>query len=619
MTNDNPDKLSSKQIGERLEKAKRCQSSHCFNEAEQIYQDILKQRPDHLETLYSLTLLYINQNKMTQAFFTIRKAVFHYPKLSYLHNTYAALLKKNGQIPLALKHFRHAIELQLSNHPAWNNIGNTYREKNNLPMALACYEKALEYDPHNLTYRLNHLNCLVNLKGYSEAIKKSIFYLKKDPKCVELLLLRAFALNKLKRYQEAIKIGKHAIDIDPKSFEAYHCMGNFHFSQHHYAEALKYYKKAVECNPDNEMVALCVGQAYLELHELNHGIDEYNRLIAKNPRCAEAHFYLGFLYLMMGNYTDGWREYEWRWLQQENLDNRHTLPKPQWQGESLDGKKLLVHSEQGYGDIIMLCRFISLIPETAHIILESRLALLSLMVSSFKNIKEGVAKGDQLPDFDLEISISSLPLSLKITLDSLPVKIPYLQPTAESIKTWQAIIPASKQLKIGIAWSGSKTNPQHFRSCTLDFFKRLFSVPNTMWFSLQKAEESDWQQYPAIINLEDQLLTFTDTAAAILQLDLVISIDTSVAHLTGALGKPVWTLLSTQIDWRWMLQREDSLWYPTMRLFRQPVINDWKSVFNRVYDELLALAQGDQSKLKPIPWIGPPAVTDKMDKQHDPT
>lgn len=600
------DKIFESQIRE----ARKQTANQHIPEAEAIYHNIIKQDPEQIDALYDLALLYARQSKIIEACTIINIAIAHHPYESNLRNTFGVFLKKLGKFDEAAMQISRAIELNNKSANAWNNLGNVMQMKKNPAAAIACYEKAIKIDPNMMNFQLNLFNMLINIKEYHTVKQLVPRYLKKNPDSIELQMMKAIAEYKCDDFSRAEKTIKKIIQKYPKNGDAFNTYGNIEFAKHNFPAALIQYEKAIAITPTSETYLLNRAHCYRELHQMRKAIACYQSVLANNPKSAEAHFNIGFCYLMIGQYLEGWENYEWRWLQAEHISNKQNFTQPEWKGESLTGKTILVHSEQGYGDIIMFSRFVHMIPNhDTKIILQTRGALLTLLASSLKNVSAFVAKGSQLPAFDYHVSFASLQYLFKITPDNLPTQ-PYLQPNQAQIDRWKNIILASKKLKVGITWSGSKSNPHRFRSCSLLFYKKLFSIPDIEWFSLQKEPHDEIKKYTCLTDLDKQIMTFSDTAAAISQLDLVISIDTSVAHLAGALGKPVWVLLSSQIDWRWMLKREDSIWYPTARLFRQPEFNDWESIFKRLHSELSALAKGDRTKLNPIKWNGPPAETD---------
>ena len=228
--------------------------------------------------------------------------------------------------------------------------------------------------------------------------------------------------------------------------EAYNLLGNIYSDQKKFSMAQKNYEKALQLNPSHLIARMNMAHNYRQWHQLSSAIEKLQEVILQDPNNGEAHFNLSYCYLMIGKYEDGWREYEWRWNQESRKSERHNLPQPQWRGEPLAGKKLLLHSEQGFGDIIMFSRFIAQIPsDGAEIILESRAPLLTILKSSFKNISQCILKGDFLPAVDFQIAIPSFPFALKNTLETLPMAVPYLQPNDVFIKKWVESFPKHRK------------------------------------------------------------------------------------------------------------------------------------------------------------------------------
>ena len=579
-----------------------------YEEAEIIYYLILKQTPDDLNALYRLSLLYLQMKNMDKAYFTLRTAVYHHPHTAYLHNTFGVLLEKLQRVDEALQSYERAIELDISNASAWNNLGNLHRIKNNKPTALACYEKTLSLDKNNLIFQTNLIDTLLALENYDLVVKHCNDFLKKHSDNVELLLRKGAALRGLKKYAESIDVYHKILKINPKIAGVYNNLGNVYLDQFSFSKALQNYQIALQYEPDMLTAQMNVANVYRDAQQYTKAIKKYEEISETHKDFADAHFDLSLCYLMTGNYEAGWREYEWRWQLEGRRKQRYNFPQPFWQGQACPGKRLLIHSEQGFGDALLFARFIPLVKAKfqGSIIVECRAALTRLL-SSLEHVDEWTIKGDKYPSFDYHIPLMSLPLVLETRLDSIPNKVPYLLPKPELIQQWQSLIPRDEKIKVGIIWAGSATNLNKFRSCEIKFFAKLLQIENTSWFSLQKKNDlSELKNYPQIQNLSEYLGDFADTAAAILQMDLIITIDTSVAHLAGALGKPTWVALSFKTDWRWMLKREDCLWYPSMRLFRQPEQDDWENIFSKMYDELDALVKGEKEKLIPIAWQGAP-------------
>jgi tetratricopeptide (TPR) repeat protein len=321
------------------------------------------------------------------------------------------------------------------------------------------------------------------------------------------------------------------------------------------------------------------------------------RALELAPESAEARFNLGISLLRMGELAKGWQDYEARLKLGTHIRKEHLQAAPLWRGEALVDQVLLVHAEQGLGDTIQFIRYY---PEVAarckKVILECEAPVKSL-ITNISGVTNVYAAGEPLPKFDLQIPLLSLPGIFGTRLDNIPASIPYILPDAAKAHEWHSIVSRQKGLKAGLVWAGSKTHKgNRFRSCSLAVFAPLAEVTGVSFFSLQKGEAAgEAGSAPAGMTLLDyskQLEDFVDTAALVSQLDLVITVDTSVAHLAGAMGKPVWVLVPFCPDWRWLLDREDSPWYPSMRLFRQTAIGDWGEGIERIKQELSRLSAG---------------------------
>jgi hypothetical protein len=341
-----------------------------------------------------------------------------------------------------------------------------------------------------------------------------------------------------------------------------------------------------------------LGSLLDQLGQPQQALDNYERAIALDPSCALAYWNRSLIYLRQGDYARGWHDYEWRW-QAETLDlskKRRDFPQPVWTGHgSLQGKTILLHAEQGFGDVLQFCRYAPLVAQRgAKVLLEVK-APLAALLGSLDGVAQIVIKDEPLPPFDYHIPLMSLPLAFGTTLESIPAASPYLSADPAKAAAWTAQLaggrPAasSTRPRVGIVWAG---NPEHLndhnRSIALSRFARLFDAP-CEFISLQKqlsATDQALLDTLPVRQVADQLHDFSDTAALIAALDLVITVDTSVAHLAGALGKKVWILLQAPFEWRWLEQGQTSPWYPSATLFRQPQPGDWDSVLAEVAQRL---------------------------------
>lgn len=339
-------------------------------------------------------------------------------------------------------------------------------------------------------------------------------------------------------------------------------------------------------------VELCrvLGSMFRTIGCVTDAVGAYERLIALAPNDAAAHGCLGILYLLLGDFPRGWAEYEWR-FKTKSFPGAPPTGMPRWDGGPLEGKIILVNSEQGLGDTVQFVRYLRDVKmQGGTVILRCPRELHSLL-AGYAGVDRVVRWDDPVPSCDVAITPLSLPRIFQTSLSTIPADVPYLRvPPSARTQAVEMITRHTDVWRVGLVWAGGTHNPNdHNRSLKLEQFNDLFSIAGTKLFSLQKgkaAAQLGLIPPGSITDLSPYLGDFADTAAAIQALDLVISVDTAVAHVAGALAKPVWTLIPFAPDWRWMLGREDSLWYPTMRLFRQPAPGDWSSVVARVTAQL---------------------------------
>jgi Tfp pilus assembly protein PilF len=405
-------------------------------------------------------------------------------------------------------------------------------------------------------------------------------------KCLTIAPNSAIVLNNLgnawqrqEKLEEAIACYKESLSLEPNNALAYNNLGTVFSAQGQLEEALASFQQGLILEPNNVESHTNLGLFYQDQRQYEKAISYFNRAIEIDPDYVKAHWNFSLILLKLGNFQQGFEEYEWRW-RREQFPPRH-LPKPVWDGSNLEGKTILLQAEQGMGDIIQFIRYVPLVVERGgHIIVECHSPIVRLL-TTVAGVEKVVAIGETLPEFDVYIPLLSLPRILGTTLETIPIKIPYIYPL-ESVK-FKLEIPGKFDLKVGIVWAG---NPKHEddqnRSCSLTHFLSFLTIPNIAFYSLQKepksAEIKEIAPLANLVDLSSKINNFADTAAVINQLDLVITVDTSVAHLAGALGKPVWVLLCYNPDWRWMTEREDSPWYPTVRVFRQNRQGDWQEL-----------------------------------------
>ena len=406
------------------------------------------------------------------------------------------------------------------------------------------------------------------------------------------------ALRALGRLEAAVASYRRALELTPDNAGFHSNLGNALRQLDRFGEALAAQKRAVKLAPRSAENNYNLGLVYRDTARVDEAIACFDAALAVKPDYVDCRWDRSLLLLQKGRLKEGFEEYEWRWKLERNPPRGYA--QPVWDGSALNGRTLLVHQEQGFGDMIQMVRFMAAIKAMNEdgggtVMVECQPELKRLFAAAPNvdrlGIGKVVVKGEPIPRFDVYAPMLSIPRILGTSLKTLPVEVPYLA-LAEAAPRPLAAPPGVK-LKVGLSWAGkpTHTNDRH-RSCPLARFMDLARVPNVAFYSLQKGagrEELKRRGCPALIaDLGGGLGDFADTAAVLSQLDLVITVDTSVAHLAGAMARPVWVVLPFAADWRWLRKRANSPWYPTMTLFRQPAAGDWDSVFVRLEKALRA-------------------------------
>jgi len=405
----------------------------------------------------------------------------------------------------------------------------------------------------------------------------------------------AVALMNLNLNEQAAAAGRTGLQLRPDNPTAAYNLGIALEKMDRLEEAAAYYRKAIELNPNYAEAHNGVACLLLMSGEYEQAAAAFRRVIELKPDYALAHWHLAHMLLMLGDFENGWREYEWRWKVTEfAFPPRPSEPPPHWNGEDLAGKRIRITTEQGYGDAIQFIRFAKTLADRgASVIVSGPPEIQPLLATASGIDVAGQTDTVKMPDF--QISMLSLPRVLRTSLQTIPSQTPYLFPLADAVQQCRDRLSelGQRKLNIGLCWSGRREPPNDAnRSIPLQEFASLATIADVRFVSLQK-DRPDEATPPGIELLEfaNALNNFSDTAALAGALDLIISIDTAVLHLAGALGKPTWALIQFHPDCRWLMKREDSPWYPTMRLFRQSRFGDWSEPVARIAAELTTLAQ----------------------------
>ncbi len=464
------------------------------------------------------------------------------------------------------------------------------QRKGRLDEAEQLFEQILKVEPANWQ-ALHQLGALRLGRGrHVEALKFIGAAMKANPASAEAASNYGFVLHELNRDEEAIEYFNRALMIRPGHVPALITRGTSLHRLNRHQEALANFDRVLEIDKKNFKAHYNRANVLHELRRFDESLASFAKALALAPDDPDAHFNESLTRLLIGDFREDWKKYEWRW-QKKQQHMQRGFTQPLWLGDApVAGKTILIHAEQGFGDTLQFVRYVPLLVQMgAKVVLEVQPTLTALLSSI-----EGVTvttRGEPLPAFDLHCPILSLPLAFKSELATIPAHVPYIESPRDRMWNWQARFPQGKRLYVAIAWSGSPTHRHdHLRSIALAELAPLFSIGDIQWISIQRDLRPGDSEFLTgnsdIIHIGAELADFADTAAVIELFDLIISVDTSVVHLAGAMGRPAWMLLPYSPDFRWLLDREDSPWYPTLKLFRQPKIGDWQSVIGRVRKEL---------------------------------
>jgi tetratricopeptide (TPR) repeat protein len=519
--------------------------------AQQIYQQILQAAPNQADAWHLLGVLAHQAGKHEVAVEYIRRAIGLKGDADAFHNNLGAAYRALRRTPEAVACYRRALELTPNYFQAHYNLGNVLEDLGNLDEAIACYRRALELKP-DYAEAFNNLGVVLNSQG---------------------------------KLDDAIACYLRALELKPEYAPAQNNLGNAWKDRGKLDEAVACYRRALHLEPDFADAHNNLGDALRDQGKLDEAVACYRRALELEPDHAEAHLNQSFLSLLTGDFQRGWPEYEWRWRTRQCP--RRDFSQPVWDGRPLEGRTILLHSGQGLGDAIQFVRYAAPVKQRGGaVIVECQSPLLSLL-RTCAGIDRLVGPGDDLPAFDVQAPLESLPGIFHTSPRDIPATIPYLFAGPGLIQRWRQELGGIAGLKVGIAWQGNPKYPNdRDRSIPLGCFEPLARCSGVRLLSLQKGAGVEQLQHLAerfpVTELGSRLEDFTDTAALMMSLDLVVTSDTAIAHLAGALGVPVWVALSFVPDWRWLLDRDDSPWYPTMQLFRQDKRGDWQGVFQRI-------------------------------------
>jgi Flp pilus assembly protein TadD len=537
-----------------------------LHEAEAILQRILGVMPDQPHALHMLAITMHQLGRGTAGVELLRRAVDLYPNDASLRSNLGAMLASLGELDTGIAELHKAIALNPNFADAHNNLGNALKLLGQPDAALGEYRQAV-------ACRADYAEARNNLGA---------------------------SLHELGLFDEAIAELRRAIQIRPQYPEAHNNLGNVLYDLDRIHEAIDQYRKAITFRPSYPEAHYHLGVSLRGLNRLPEAMKEFRTAVELRPRYPEALWSISFLMLLQGDFANGWPMFEAR-SQLANRPLLFDLAQAVWTGAPLDGKTILLYCEQGLGDTIQFARYIPMVKARGGRIVVACPSALRRLFEGLIGIEYITCEGEVVPPIDARCSLMSLPRLFQTTLQTIPADVPYLTAKPDLARKWGDRLAAlPPKFNIGLVWAGNRRHlNDRNRSVPLAELATVARLGNIRLVSLQKGPPAQ-DIRPAGVEITDwsnDLTDLAETAALTANLDLVISVDTSVAHLAGAMAKPTWTLLPFAPDWRWMLNRSDSPWYPTMRLFRQPALGEWNTPLRQITEELTRMvAQGQANR-----------------------
>ena len=562
-------------------------------DAELCCQQALTLDEQHPDALHLLGVLCFHAQQPDAAVEWIGRAVQQAPKTEYLLSL-ATVLERQGRLEDAREHYSRALSLKPDDAVLQNHLGNLLWQLGQNDEAVLHYQQALKLDPQYWEPAQNCGMLLLELGRHADALKCFDIAEKLNPSAA-LYQMRAVCLSAVNRFEDAQVDYEKSIALDPGLAETHNNLGLLHWRFGRLEQAFACFDRALALRPDFHAVLNNKAVVLLHLQLLDEAFATLQRSLAAAPNDAQTLFYLATLQLLTGDFERGWLAREARWrLPSVGLVDRG-FSKPLWRGDlPLEGKTILLHSDEGLGDAIQFARYVPMVAALgAKVVLEVEPPIQQCL-GGITGVAECVGRSST-PAFDLHCPLGTLPLAFKTQLDTIPLTQGYVPaPPVARLTAWDNRLGPRTRFRVGLVWAGNPDHKNdHNRSLTLRALAPLLDC-DVQLVSLQKGvrdqDRAFLSERPDIVDLTQHLTDFSETAALISCLDLVISVDTSVAHLAGALGAPVWTMVPFNPDWRWLLNRSDSPWYQSMRLFRQPKRGDWASVVDDVRRELESLA-----------------------------
>lgn len=549
------------------------------------------------EKLNQLGICLLKSGSAARAELAFSRAIAYEPDNAEFHCNRGVAMDSMCRYEEAIYCYLEALFCKPDFFNAMFNLGNAYVSINKLEEARACFGRVVESNQNFAAAYLCLGEVEKRMRNFSSALAAFERAIAIDPVCVEAFQGVAEVFQAEERFEDAIAAYVRALELEPGNVAAINMLGTAYQSIEQLDKAEECYRLAITLTPDKLTVLNNLAVVLNSQGRLEEAVKVYRQLLEIDSGYADGHWNLSVALLALGEYSEGWSEFEWRFKKANPVPSRK-FSQPLWDGSDLAGRTILLHAEQGFGDTIQFVRYAVLVSKRGgNVIIECQVNALKRLLLSVEGVAGVIVAGEPLPHFDCHLPLMSLPLVFGTTLETIPAHVPYLFAQTADIEKWRELLEFRGTIRVGLVWSGRQSQVlNRKRSCPLSAFAQLASVPNVEFYSLQIGEGVEQISkcdpgFP-LIDLTEHVHDFADTAAFISNLDLVVSIDTAVAHLAGALGVRTWILLPYSSDWRWLCGRQDSPWYPSMRLFRQPSQGDWTSLMKDVAGALQVYAHG---------------------------
>ena len=586
-------------VNDELAKAVGLHQSGELLAAGAIYREILAKDPDHVDALNLLGVVMHSAGDLQLAVDLISRATELAPNYTPPLINLGNALQAAGRPDDAVEIFERALTLDPVSGIAASNLASALNDLALHEEARLAGERAVQLIAELPDAHVNLGNALLGLGHYEAAQAKYTAALERDPQHSGAWFNLGNALADSGNFRAAVPSYEKAVQFEPVNSDAYYNLANAYQQLDAFTDAIKSFERALEIDPDHIDAKCNLASAWQSLGYSDRAIEILRDSIAQemlrgDNESVDLHWNLALALLQSGNMRDGWREYEWRWRTPTFAAFRREFAAPLWDGGDISGKSIFVHAEQGFGDALQFVRYVPLLADRgARVFLECRQELQSLF-TQVEGVSSCLSLGADASGFDVHAPLLSLPYLFNTVENTVPADVPYLTPPKDIAP--DSRLTEAPDVKVGIVWLGSSTRPDnHKRSCPLSVWGPIFDVPGVTFFSLQVSCARDklagLEKAPEIVDLGKDFKDFSDTAAAVANLDTVISVDTSVLHLAGALGVTAFALLSQPTGFLWMNDRDDSPWYPSLRLFRQKTPGDWIVPVNACAAALLDLVE----------------------------